>query len=70
MENQLSFIREKLGDIEDRIEVVENCQGVLEKEISAPRTNSACKSFPERSRKRVTPTALQVNNLCGIIKAC
>ncbi len=56
VENQFLFIKEKLDSIQDRIGVLENRQGMLEKEIGASKMTSARKSFS--GRKRVTPTAL------------
>ncbi len=45
MENQFSFIKEKLDSIQDRMGVLENRQGMLEKEIGASKMTSARKSF-------------------------
>ena len=64
VEKQLSSIGEKLGDIQDRMDVLESQQGVLEKEIrSTKSSNTASTLSSGQGRKRVTPTALQVNYL-------
>ena len=61
VENQFSFIKEKLDSIQDRMGVLENRQGMLKKEISASKMTSARKSFSGKGRKCVTPAALQIS---------
>jgi len=58
MEKKLSSIGEKLENIQDRMDVLEDRQSVLEKEAKAKPDNAAKASG--QSRKRKTPTALQV----------
>lgn len=64
MEKQLSSIGGQLGDIHDRIDTLESRQITLEKEVQC--SSSTPTSIPGKGRKRVTPTALQVNYPCYI----
>ena len=63
MEKQLSSIGNKLDDIQDKIVEIDHRQGILEREMKSPKSDVVLDrpSKSRHGRRKITPTALQVN---------